>query len=73
MVFQDPYGSLDPRQTVARIVSEPLQAQGHTTRAQQREQTAEVLAQVGLRPKTWTNTRTNSPAASASALPSPAP
>nr|HRL55544.1 ATP-binding cassette domain-containing protein [Acidovorax temperans] len=51
MVFQDPYGSLDPRQTVARIVSEPLQAQGHTTRAQQREQAAEVLAQVGLRPQ----------------------
>jgi ABC-type glutathione transport system ATPase component len=23
MVFQDPYGSLDPRQTVERIVSEP--------------------------------------------------
>ena len=49
MVFQDPYGSLDPRQTVERIVTEPLQAQGETSRAQQREQAGEVLAQVGLR------------------------
>ncbi len=49
MVFQDPYGSLDPRQTVERIVTEPLQAQGQTTRAEQREQAGEVLSQVGLR------------------------
>ncbi|MBV7539872.1 ATP-binding cassette domain-containing protein [Acidovorax sp. sic0104] len=49
MVFQDPYGSLDPRQTVERIVTEPLQAQGLTTRTEQREQAAQVLSQVGLR------------------------
>ena len=49
MVFQDPYGSLDPRQTVARIVAEPLAAQGQADRREQRARALEVLAQVGLR------------------------
>jgi peptide/nickel transport system ATP-binding protein len=49
MVFQDPYGSLDPRQTVERIVSEPLAAQGGTTRAEQHARASEVLQAVGLR------------------------
>ena len=49
MVFQDPYGSLDPHHTVQRIVTEPLQAKGATSRAEQREQAAQVLTQVGLR------------------------
>ena len=49
MVFQDPYGSLDPRQTIARIVAEPLTALGKTDRGTLRERVAAVLKQVGLR------------------------
>ncbi|MCW5730134.1 MAG: ATP-binding cassette domain-containing protein [Alphaproteobacteria bacterium] len=47
MVFQDPYGSLDPRHTVVRIVTEPL---GRTLgTAERRRAGAEVLESVGLR------------------------
>ena len=49
MVFQDPYGSLDPRQTVARIIAEPLTAIGKPGRAALRARVAAVLREVGLR------------------------
>lgn len=55
MVFQDPYGSLDPRQQVLQIVTEPLQVlpdpqTGHRAgRAEMRERAAQALADVGLR------------------------
>src|SRR5205085_9314031 len=49
MVFQDPFGSLDPRQTVVRIVAEPLTAIGRVGAAEQRARVAAVLKQVGLR------------------------
>lgn len=50
MVFQDPYGSLDPRMTVERIVSEPLATLNEKPgREARRLQVLEVLEQVGLR------------------------
>jgi oligopeptide/dipeptide ABC transporter ATP-binding protein len=48
IVFQDPYGSLDPRMTVEAIVGEPLLIHRVGGRAARRERVAELLAQVGL-------------------------
>ena len=49
MVFQDPYGSLDPRRKVQQTVAEPLAVLHGASRAEQRERAAEVLGAVGLR------------------------
>ncbi|QNP48027.1 ATP-binding cassette domain-containing protein [Diaphorobacter aerolatus] len=49
MVFQDPYGSLDPRQSVERIITEPLAALERSSRSEMKARAADVLAQVGLR------------------------
>lgn len=61
MVFQDPYGSLDPRQKVLAIVTEPIQtlvnpADGRTALrdragdwAELRDRAAQALSEVGLR------------------------
>jgi len=49
MVFQDPYGSLDPRRTVGQTVSEPLAVLHGAARTEQRERAGEVLDAVGLR------------------------
>jgi peptide/nickel transport system ATP-binding protein len=48
MVFQDPYGSLDPRQRVERIVAEPLAALGGATGAERRARVRASLEAVGL-------------------------
>lgn len=51
LVFQDPFGSLNPRMTVGRIVATPLLIhQRDMTRGERRERVAEVLHRVGLLP-----------------------
>ncbi len=51
MVYQDPYGSLDPRMKVRDIVGEPLAVHGATANAGvYRERIAELLDMVGLLP-----------------------
>jgi peptide/nickel transport system ATP-binding protein len=47
-VFQDPYGSLDPRLTVAEAVAEPLEIHGIGTQESRRARVAELLGLVGL-------------------------
>jgi peptide/nickel transport system ATP-binding protein len=49
MIFQDPYGSLDPRQRVERIVAEPLAALGRASRVERRARVQASLEAVGLR------------------------
>ncbi len=49
MIFQDPYGSLDPRQRVEKIVAEPLAALGGANRSERRARVAASLEAVGLR------------------------
>jgi oligopeptide/dipeptide ABC transporter ATP-binding protein len=50
MVFQDPFGSLDPKWRVADIVEEPLVSYGVGTRGDRRRKVREVLDLVGLDP-----------------------
>lgn len=51
MVFQDPYGSLDPHHTVGRIVAEPLAAVGPISKEEKDSRVADALKSVGLKPQ----------------------
>ncbi|MEU5274364.1 ABC transporter ATP-binding protein [Streptomyces hygroscopicus] len=48
MVFQDPYGSLDPHLTAEEIVAEPLRLNGVRSRAERARRAAALIDQVGL-------------------------
>ncbi|GHA86158.1 hypothetical protein GCM10010305_32520 [Streptomyces termitum] len=50
MVFQDPHSSLNPRQSVARIIADPLLVQGSSA-AGARERALELMELVGLIPE----------------------
>ncbi len=48
MVFQDPYGSLNPSKTIGWIVEEPLRLYGKYDKAERRRRVREMLERVGL-------------------------
>lgn len=50
VIFQDPYGSLNPRMTVGAIVEEPLIIHKQGNRGERRRRVAELFEVVGLNP-----------------------
>ncbi|HEY7015012.1 MAG TPA: dipeptide ABC transporter ATP-binding protein [Streptosporangiaceae bacterium] len=51
IVFQDPYGSLNPRRRIGAIVGEPLAIHGLERGSRRRERVQELMALVGLNPE----------------------
>ena len=51
IIFQDPYSSLNPRQTVGRIIGEGLRIHGIGTAAERTETVRSLMEKVGLRPE----------------------
>jgi dipeptide transport system ATP-binding protein len=54
MIFQDPFGSLNPRKKVGTILEEPLIINTSQSRAQRAERSRDMMARVGLRPEHYT-------------------
>lgn len=48
LIFQDPYGSLNPRMTIGSIVGEPLKVQKGVTGSELTDRVAVLLSKVGL-------------------------
>lgn len=51
LVFQDPYGSLNPRMTAGEALAEPLMLHGCGNAVMRAARVGELIAQVGLRPE----------------------
>jgi oligopeptide/dipeptide ABC transporter ATP-binding protein len=51
VVFQDPYGSLNPSRTIGRTLAEPLESYGERDRAVIRARVRDMLARVHLPPE----------------------
>jgi len=51
MIFQDPYASLDPRQTVGDIIGEPIDVHRLAKGKQRQERIRELLRVVGMNPR----------------------
>ena len=51
MIFQDPFGSLNPRMNILDIISEPMLVNGITNRREREDRVTELLRKVRLRPE----------------------
>jgi oligopeptide transport system ATP-binding protein len=51
MIFQDPYASLDPRQTVGDIIGEPIDVHGLAKGRERQARIQELLRVVGMNPR----------------------
>jgi oligopeptide transport system ATP-binding protein len=51
MIFQDPYASLDPRQTVGDIIGEPIDIHGLAKGKERQNRIRELLRVVGMNPR----------------------
>ena len=51
IVFQNPFGSLNPRQTIRDALEEPLKVNGLMPATERRETARAMMARVGLRPE----------------------
>jgi len=51
IVFQNPYGSLNPRQTIGKALEEPLLVNTRLGAAERKAQALSIMAKVGLRPE----------------------
>ncbi len=51
IVFQDPYGSLNPRQTAGTIIATPLRVHKLVPKRKERDRVSELLERVGLNPE----------------------
>ena len=51
IIFQNPYGSLNPRQKIGQILEEPLMLNTDETAQSRRNQAYEMMQRVGLRPE----------------------
>ena len=51
IVFQDPYGSLNPRQKISDILAEPLKINTKMSASERREEVLSMMSRVGLRPE----------------------
>ncbi|NIA14006.1 MAG: dipeptide ABC transporter ATP-binding protein [Nitrospiraceae bacterium] len=54
LIFQDPYGSLNPRMTVYSVLAEALTAHGVVPKPERRDRVYELLRMVGLPPEAAT-------------------